>query len=168
MEKSLNDSTSSGLNLTNNGEWNGQRVMSNSLVEFFKKNYNLLISRCIQKYKLEEQAETEEQDRLEKETIKQQMLEKERKKKLHREALNELIDEGYIFREFTNNERESISQDVIDRVWNRDGGRCVACGSQEKLEFDHIIPHSKGGAATYRNLQLLCEKCNREKSNKIG
>ncbi len=64
--------------------------------------------------------------------------------------------------------REPIPQDVQDKVWNRDGGRCVKCGSNLKLEFDHIIPFSKGGANTYRNLQLLCEKCNRKKSNKIG
>ena len=49
-----------------------------------------------------------------------------------------------------------ISQDVKDKVWNRDGGKCVECGSNENLEFDHIIPHSKGGANTYRNIQLLC------------
>lgn len=61
-----------------------------------------------------------------------------------------------------------ISQDVKDKVWNRDGGKCVECGSNEKLEFDHIIPHSKGGANTYRNIQLLCEPCNRSKSAKIG
>ena len=67
-----------------------------------------------------------------------------------------------------NGRREPIPQDVQDRVWNRDGGRCVKCGSNIKLEFDHIIPFSKGGANTYRNLQLLCEKCNRKKSNKIG
>ncbi len=64
--------------------------------------------------------------------------------------------------------REPILQIVQDKVWNRDGGRCVKCGSNEKLEFDHIIPFSKGGANTYRNLQLLCESCNRKKSNKIG
>ena len=61
-----------------------------------------------------------------------------------------------------------ISQDVKDKVWNRDGGKCVECGSNENLEFDHIIPHSKGGANTYRNIQLLCEPCNRSKSAKIG
>jgi 5-methylcytosine-specific restriction endonuclease McrA len=53
-------------------------------------------------------------------------------------------------------------------VWNRDSGKCVKCGGQESLEFDHIIPFSKGGANTYRNLQILCKKCNLEKSNKIG
>jgi len=64
--------------------------------------------------------------------------------------------------------RERISQSVKDRVWNRDGGVCVECGSNTKLEFDHIIPVSKGGSSTYRNIQLLCETCNRKKSNKIG
>jgi hypothetical protein len=64
--------------------------------------------------------------------------------------------------------REPIPQDVKDKVWNRDGGKCIICGSQVNLEFDHIIPFSKGGANTYRNVQLLCEKCNREKCSKIG
>lgn len=58
-----------------------------------------------------------------------------------------------------------ISSEVQDRVWRRDEGKCVKCGSNEKLEFDHIIPFSKGGANTYRNIQLLCEKCNRVKSD---
>jgi hypothetical protein len=61
-----------------------------------------------------------------------------------------------------------ISEDVRDAVWNRDGGKCVQCGSNEDLEFDHIIPFSKGGANTKRNIQLLCESCNRKKSDKIG
>jgi len=61
-----------------------------------------------------------------------------------------------------------ISQVVKDKVWNRDAGKCVECDSSEKLEFDHIIPFSKGGANTYRNIQLLCEECNRRKSNNIG
>ena len=61
-----------------------------------------------------------------------------------------------------------ISQEVKDLVWNRDGGKCAQCSSNAKLEFDHIIPFSKGGSNTYRNIQLLCEECNRRKTNKIG
>ncbi len=63
--------------------------------------------------------------------------------------------------------RESIPKSVKQDVWQRDGGKCVDCGSKEKLEYDHIIPISKGGANTVRNIQLLCENCNRTKSAKI-
>jgi 5-methylcytosine-specific restriction endonuclease McrA len=61
----------------------------------------------------------------------------------------------------------TIPSDVKMYVWQRDGGRCVECGSNERLEYDHIIPVSKGGSNTERNVQLLCEHCNREKHNKI-
>lgn len=71
-------------------------------------------------------------------------------------------------KQITESRSRNISQEVRDTVWNRDGGKCVECGSKENLEFDHIIPHSKGGANTYRNIQLLCEKCNRSKSDNIG
>jgi 5-methylcytosine-specific restriction endonuclease McrA len=61
----------------------------------------------------------------------------------------------------------TIPQDVKLYVWQRDRGRCVECGSKEKLEYDHIIPFSKGGSNTARNVQLLCEHCNRKKHAKI-
>ena len=70
-------------------------------------------------------------------------------------------------REQTKGRRETIPDDVKMYVWNRDGGKCVKCGSQEKLEFDHIIPLSKGGSNTARNVQLLCETCNRSKGDSI-
>ena len=63
--------------------------------------------------------------------------------------------------------REPIPESVRTYVWRRDGGRCVKCGSQERLEFDYIIPVSLGGSNTERNIQLLCEPCNRQKSNSI-
>jgi Restriction endonuclease len=61
----------------------------------------------------------------------------------------------------------TIPTNVKLYVWRRDGGRCVECGSNEKLEYDHIIPVSKGGSNTERNVQLLCEHCNRMKHAKI-
>jgi hypothetical protein len=96
-------------------------------------------------------------------------LEKEKRRQLKTQVRKELIEEGILSNlNESDLKREPIPQDVLDKVWNRDGGKCVKCGSQEKIEFDHIIPFSKGGSNTYRNLQILCEKCNRGKSNNIG
>ncbi len=70
--------------------------------------------------------------------------------------------------EFEGNLRVPVPEEVQMTVWNRDGGKCVKCGSSLNLEFDHIIPVSKGGSNTARNIQLLCEHCNRSKSANIG
>jgi hypothetical protein len=63
--------------------------------------------------------------------------------------------------------REKIIESVRIEVWRRDGGQCARCGSKERLEYDHIVPVSKGGSNTARNIELLCERCNREKSDRI-
>jgi len=63
--------------------------------------------------------------------------------------------------------REMIPDDVRMFVWQRDGGKCVRCGGREKLEFDHIIPVADGGSSTERNVQLLCEPCNRSKGRSV-
>lgn len=63
--------------------------------------------------------------------------------------------------------RRPIPDDVKMFVWQRDRGRCVKCGSGVNLEFDHIIPVSMGGGNTARNLQLLCEECNKSKGASI-
>ena len=36
------------------------------------------------------------------------------------------------------------------------------------LEVDHVIPVSRGGMSTPDNLQTLCWRCNRTKSNKVA
>ncbi|MBF6083235.1 TerD family protein [Nocardia cyriacigeorgica] len=61
----------------------------------------------------------------------------------------------------------SIPQEVKAEVWQRDGGRCVECGDGHYLEFDHIIPLSRGGATSATNLQILCRACNRAKGARI-
>jgi HNH endonuclease len=60
-----------------------------------------------------------------------------------------------------------ISPELRQAVWTRDGGRCIQCQSESLLEYDHIIPLSKGGATSYGNLQILCRTCNRHKSDRI-
>ena len=63
--------------------------------------------------------------------------------------------------------RQQIAEEVRIAVWRRDGGVCARCGSRERLEYDHIVPVSRGGSNTVRNIELLCEVCNRSKSNHI-
>lgn len=60
-----------------------------------------------------------------------------------------------------------IPQDIKNAVWQRDQGKCVQCGDASYLEFDHIIPFSKGGASTVGNVQLLCRRCNLTKGDRI-
>jgi 5-methylcytosine-specific restriction endonuclease McrA len=63
--------------------------------------------------------------------------------------------------------RTAIPAAVRRAVWQRDQGRCAKCGCRDRLEFDHIVPISRGGANTERNIELLCELCNRGKSDRI-
>jgi hypothetical protein len=60
-----------------------------------------------------------------------------------------------------------IPQDVKQTVWQRDQGKCVQCSATTYLEFDHIIPFSKGGASSVNNVQLLCRRCNLAKRDRI-
>jgi hypothetical protein len=68
---------------------------------------------------------------------------------------------------FEQTTREPIRESVRAEVWRRDGGACAQCESRENLQFDHIIPVSKGGATTTANLQLLCRTCNLRKASAI-
>lgn len=61
-----------------------------------------------------------------------------------------------------------IPSPVKLEVWKRDKGRCVLCGSQSNLHFDHIIPYSQGGySKDAKNIQILCARHNLEKHDRI-
>jgi 5-methylcytosine-specific restriction endonuclease McrA len=87
-----------------------------------------------------------------------------------RKAIRAAINRDRDTKESTQQSRQTrmaISSQVRREVWRRDGGACVKCGSRCNLEYDHIIPVSKGGGNTARNIELLCEACNRSKSASI-
>ena len=48
------------------------------------------------------------------------------------------------------------------------GEKCMRCGSESKIELDHIKPVSKYPNLKYihDNFQLLCKKCNSSKGNR--
>ena len=56
-------------------------------------------------------------------------------------------------------------------IWYQSNGHCSNKKCKKKLTInnfhvDHIKPHSKGGKTTLKNAQIMCAKCNLEKSNK--
>ena len=64
----------------------------------------------------------------------------------------------------------SISRPVQFRVLKRENQICSECGKSvkdEDVEFDHIIPWSKGGSSNENNIRLLCRTCNRKRSNRF-
>ena len=63
--------------------------------------------------------------------------------------------------------RTPIPDEVKAAVWQRDGGACVRCGSEDDLQFDHVIPVARGGGSGLDNVQVLCGDCNRAKSDSI-
>jgi hypothetical protein len=64
--------------------------------------------------------------------------------------------------------RRRISFSTMMRIVRRDNYQCQHCHTQlhdNEVEFDHIIPVSKGGSSEEHNLRLTCFKCNRDKSD---
>ena len=64
-------------------------------------------------------------------------------------------------------QRIRIPENVRIEVWRRDEGKCAGCGSRENLEYDHIVPVTRGGSNTARNVEWLCAVCNRSKGDRI-
>jgi hypothetical protein len=57
------------------------------------------------------------------------------------------------------------------KVLKRDNFTCRSCGRSPAtelgviLEADHVLAYTRGGETVYENLQALCDKCNRGKSD---
>lgn len=92
------------------------------------------------------------------------------------ETIVELIktlEEKLTITAFTREQRALMTNKLRESIKKRDNFTCCVCGNSTHiepnllLEIDHIIPVSKGGYTTEENLQTLCWKCNRAKSNRL-
>lgn len=85
--------------------------------------------------------------------------------------LLKIVDNRQQYKKTAKYQRDIMSDSLRYDVLKRDNYRCRICGASAiedgvKLEVDHIVPVSKGGLTVKSNLQTLCERCNRGKSNK--
>jgi hypothetical protein len=56
-----------------------------------------------------------------------------------------------------------VSAQTRDSIFERDGRKCLKCGSTETLSIDHVVALSLGGDNSTENLQTLCMRCNSSK-----
>jgi len=63
------------------------------------------------------------------------------------------------------NKRNTIPDEILSFVLKRDRQECVSCGSKDNLQFDHILPVSRGGNDEPENLRVLCRSCNLSRGN---
>lgn len=88
-------------------------------------------------------------------------------------ALIEMLESKLTASAFAKEQRTLMTKKLRTFIKSRDNFTCCTCGNSTHvepnllLEIDHIIPVSKGGCTVEDNLQTLCWKCNRAKSNKI-
>ena len=63
----------------------------------------------------------------------------------------------------------AFSDGMKQRAYEKQAGVCAICKQDfplSAMEADHITPWSEGGKTVEENCQMLCRKCNREKSSK--
>jgi len=90
------------------------------------------------------------------------------------DALIESLSEKVKFKKSAAGQRSLMTAKFREYIKSRDRFTCLICSisindeAHLLLEVDHIHPVSKGGLSIESNLQTLCWKCNRTKSNKIA
>lgn len=60
----------------------------------------------------------------------------------------------------------TLTEGDWDDVLSRHNHKCIACGTNNDIVIDHIMPLSRGGTNTKDNIQPLCRSCNTSKRNK--
>ena len=63
-----------------------------------------------------------------------------------------------------NNGAFKIYKKELLKIYN---SPCFYCGSNERIEADHIVPISRGGRHSIGNLISACRSCNGSKHNKL-
>lgn len=89
------------------------------------------------------------------------------------DALIETLSQKIRWRKSAAGQRALMTSRLRNLIKARDNHTCRYCSVSLAaephllLEVDHVVPVSRGGMSTPDNLQTLCWRCNRTKSNKV-
>lgn len=61
--------------------------------------------------------------------------------------------------------RPKVGAKVRQMVYDRDGHKCVYCGTGEDLSIDHVQPLTNGGLNRKENMVTSCRPCNVAKAD---
>jgi hypothetical protein len=72
--------------------------------------------------------------------------------------------QDYLFNLYVTNgsQAKRLWRQQIKEKWDH---KCAYCDSTENLTIDHIVPQSKGGTNTAKNVVCCCHSCNHSKSH---
>lgn len=77
----------------------------------------------------------------------------------------------YHRRRYAEKKAVTVGEVDYDRILARDGMYCYICEQSilpdHKIDFDHVIPLSRGGAHTEDNIKVTHRPCNRRKFNRL-
>lgn len=52
-----------------------------------------------------------------------------------------------------------IPKSVKERVWARDGGKCIICNNHRAMPNSHVVRRSQGGLGVEENIVTMCMCC---------
>lgn len=90
------------------------------------------------------------------------------------DALISTLGDKIRWRKSAVGQRALMTARLRTAIKTRDNYTCQSCSISIMaephllLEVDHIVPVSRGGLSSQENLQTLCWRCNRSKSNKLS
>ena len=90
------------------------------------------------------------------------------------DAFVETLSQKIRWKKSAAGQRALMTSKLRNSIKTRDNHTCQYCSVSVTaephllLEVDHIVPLSRGGMSTPENLQTLCWRCNRSKSNKVA
>lgn len=98
-----------------------------------------------------------------------QLIYSEYAKRIAGSAVDDRRNYGFVMHTFKRLESGQLAPSAILRENERlveDERACAHCGAREALQWEHILPKSRGGADTIDDLVLACAACNQAEGHR--